>query len=73
MGDRDGIFTRKGKPGYYTSYIDANGRRRQVRIHAITKTDAKKIRGAILARVETDCYITRAGFSGGYPSTTRKL
>jgi integrase len=52
MGDRDGIFTRKGKPGYYTSYIDANGRRRQKRIHATNKTEAKKIRGAILARVE---------------------
>jgi integrase len=50
--DRDGIFTRRGKPGFYTSYIDANGRRRQKRIYATTKADAKAIRGGILARVE---------------------
>lgn len=50
--DRDGIYTRKGKDGFYISYIDANGRRRQERIYAATRKEALKIRAAKLARIE---------------------
>lgn len=50
--DRDGIYTRPDRDGFWMSYVDANGNRRQKQIKALTATDAKKIRAATVARVE---------------------
>lgn len=50
--DQDGIYTRKDRDGFWMSYIDANGRRRQKRLQATTKAEAKRMRSSILARVQ---------------------
>lgn len=52
MAKRDGVFQRPGKPGYYISYQDVNGKRRKVRTNARTRTEAKQMRAAYLTRVE---------------------
>src|SRR5580700_9337091 len=49
--DRDGIFTRKGS--FYISYTDARGRRVQRKLKGVvSRTKAKELRNAELARVE---------------------
>ncbi len=47
---RDGIFKRKS--AYYISFIDATGRRRQLKTSAPTLTQAREIRNAKLAEAE---------------------
>lgn len=49
---RDGIYTRKDRPGYWISWIDAQGRRRYRKTKAQTFAQAKSIRAAELVKVE---------------------
>jgi integrase len=48
----DGIYKRKDRPGYWISWVDAQGRRRQRKTEAATLTQARATRGAELQRVE---------------------
>lgn len=50
--DQDGVYTRADRPGYWISWIDANGVRRRRKTSAQTVADAKKIRAARMARAE---------------------
>ena len=50
--DRDGVCQRPGRMGFYISFTDANGRRKQKMVHAANLTEARKIRAGYIARVE---------------------
>src|SRR5208283_3907189 len=51
--DRDGIYERRDRAGYWISVIDTQGRRRQRKLKgAHTLTQARDLRSAELARVE---------------------
>jgi integrase len=41
--DRDGIYQRKDRPGWWASWIDASGKRRQRKLEAHTLTQARKL------------------------------
>src|SRR5262245_54282512 len=49
---RDGVYQRKDRPGWWISWTDAQGRRRQRKTDAQNITQAKQIRAAELLRVE---------------------
>jgi integrase len=49
---RDGVYTRKDRPGYWISWVDAQGRRRFRKTDAQTAHQAKAARAAELVRVE---------------------
>lgn len=49
---RDGVYTRKDRPGFWISFVDAQGRRRQKKIDAPNITVAKQIRAQELSRIE---------------------
>src|SRR6185437_7222954 len=51
--DADGIYTRGDRPGFWISWTDAQGRRRQRKTNARTLTQAKLARSAELTRAET--------------------
>ncbi|MDP9051229.1 MAG: site-specific integrase [Acidobacteriota bacterium] len=50
--NRDGIYTRKDRPGYWGSWIDASGKRRQRKFVAHTLQQARTLLNAEKARVE---------------------
>ncbi len=50
--DRDGIYTRKDRPGFWASWIDARGKRRQRKLTAHTLQQARTLLNAEKARVE---------------------
>ncbi len=50
--DRDGIYTRPDRPGFWGSWIDASGRRRRRKFDAPTLTQARTLLNAEKARVE---------------------
>jgi integrase len=51
--DRDGIFTRKDRPGaFYGSWVDANGKRRKRKLDAHTLQQARTLLAAERARVD---------------------
>ena len=51
--DRDGIFTRKDRPGtFYASWTDATGRRRKRKLEAHTLQRARTLLNAEKARAE---------------------
>ncbi len=51
--DRDGVFTRKDRPGnFYGSWIDASGRRRKRKLAAHTMQQARTLVAAEKARVD---------------------
>jgi integrase len=50
--DRDGIYTRKDRPGFWASWIDATGKRRQRKLGAHTLQQARTLLNAEKARVE---------------------
>jgi integrase len=50
--DRDGIYQRKDRPGFWGSWIDASGRRRQRKLEAHTLQQARTLLSAEKARVE---------------------
>lgn len=50
--NRDGVYTRPDRSGFFISYIDTAGKRRVKKTHALTRADAQVIRAAIMARVE---------------------
>ena len=51
--DRDGIYTRKDRPGqFWGSWIDASGKRRQRKLDAYTLTQARELLNAEKARSE---------------------
>ena len=53
MGSRaDGVYTRKDRPGYWITWMDAQGHRRYRRTNARTLMQARAARGAELVRVE---------------------
>jgi integrase len=49
---RDGVYQRKDRPGWWITWTDAQGRRRQRKTDAQNVTQAKAIRAAELTRVE---------------------
>jgi len=49
---RDGVYTRKDRPGFWITWVDAQGRRRYRKTDAQNITQAKQIRAAELVRVE---------------------
>lgn len=49
---RDGVYQRKDRPGFWITWTDAQGRRRQRKTDAANITQAKQIRAAELLRVE---------------------
>lgn len=49
---RDGVYTRKDRAGFWISWTDAQGRRRQRKTDAANITQAKQILAAELLRVE---------------------
>ena len=49
---RDGVYTRKDRVGFWMSYVDAQGRRKQKKIDAANITIAKQIRAAELQKIE---------------------
>jgi integrase len=49
---RDGVYTRADRSGFWISYLDAAGVRRQVKTAAQTVSEAKTIRAAYIARAE---------------------
>ena len=50
--DRDGIYQRKDRAGFWASWIDASGKRRQRKLHAHTLQQARTLLNAEKARVE---------------------
>ena len=52
MPRRDGIYTPKGRAGFWISWIDAQGRRRRRKTNARTVYDARLARSAELQKVE---------------------
>ncbi len=50
--NRDGIYTRKDRPGFWGSWIDASGKRRQRKLEAHTLGVARTLLSAEKARVE---------------------
>src|ERR1039457_50012 len=50
--DRDGIYQRKDRPGWWASWVDAGGRRRQRKVEAHTLQQARTLLSAEKARVE---------------------
>jgi len=49
---RDGIYSRRDRPGFFASWIDASGRRRQRKLEAHTLQQARALLAAEKARVE---------------------
>jgi len=52
MSRRDGVYTRKDRPGYWISWTDAQGRRRYRKTNAETLAKARTARASELVRVE---------------------
>jgi hypothetical protein len=52
--ERDGVFQREDRSGWFVSYIDASGKRRKVKVTAHTRTQALNILSAIKTREEKD-------------------
>lgn len=52
MANRDGIYLRKDRPGYWISWTDAQGRRRYRKTDAGTLAQARNARAAELIKVE---------------------
>ncbi len=50
--NRDGVYTRKDRPGFWGSWIDASGKRRQRKFAAHTLQQARTLLSAEKARVE---------------------
>jgi integrase len=50
--NRDGVYTRKDRPGFWGSWIDASGKRRQRKFVANTLQQARTLLNAEKARVE---------------------
>src|SRR5271169_2975529 len=50
--DRDGIYQRKDRPGWWASWVDASGKRRQRKLQAYTLQQARTLLSAEKARVE---------------------
>ncbi|TCK75878.1 tyrosine-type recombinase/integrase [Acidipila rosea] len=52
--ERDGVFQRKDRGGWWISYIDASGQRRKEKVVAHTRTQALKVLSAVKTRTERD-------------------
>jgi len=50
--DRDGIYQRKDRPGFWASWVDASGKRRQRKLEAHTLQQARTLLSAEKARLE---------------------
>ena len=50
--DRDGIYQRKDRPGFWASWVDASGKRRQPKLEAYTLQQARALLSAEKARVK---------------------
>ena len=50
--DRDGIYTRKDRPGFWASYIDGQGERKQRKLNALTLTQARALLNDERARAD---------------------
>ena len=52
--ERDGVFQRKDRSGWWVSYINASGTRRKKKVVAHTRTQALTALAAIRTREEKD-------------------
>jgi integrase len=50
--DRDGVFTRNDRPGFWASWVDASGKRRKRKLEAHTLQQARTLLNAEKSRVE---------------------
>ncbi len=50
--DRDGVFTRNDRPGFWASWVDASGKRRKRKLEAHTLQQARSLLSAEKAKVE---------------------
>jgi integrase len=50
--ERDGVFQRKDRAGWYVSYVDASGKRQKEKVTAHTRTQALSVLSAIRTREE---------------------
>ncbi|HXY53023.1 MAG TPA: site-specific integrase [Terriglobales bacterium] len=64
--DRDGVYARKDRPGYWITWNDAQGKRKRRMTHARTLKQARDARAAELVRVERQRAI---GFAPPVPET----
>jgi integrase len=52
--ERDGVFQRKDRSGWWVSYVDASGKRKKEKVTAYTRTQAMTALSAIKTRIERD-------------------
>src|SRR5271154_6963667 len=52
--ERDGVFQRKDRSGWWVSYVDASGRRKKEKVTAFTRTQAMTALSQMKTRVERD-------------------
>jgi integrase len=52
--ERDGVFQRKDRSGWWVSYVDASGKRKKEKVTAFTRTQAMTALSAIKTRIERD-------------------
>lgn len=48
----DGVIKRPGRAGWYITYYDQHGHRKQIKVEAKTRDEARKIRASIVHRVQ---------------------
>jgi len=52
--ERDGVFQRKDRSGWWVSYVDSSGKRKKEKVTASTRTQAMMALGHIKTRIERD-------------------
>jgi hypothetical protein len=52
--DRDGVFQRKDRKGWFISYVDASGVRRKKKVEAYTRTEALEMLRRIRTKAEKE-------------------
>ena len=52
--ERDGVFQRKDRSGWWVSYVDASGKRKKEKVTAFTRTQAMTALSQIKTRIERD-------------------
>ena len=52
--ERDGVFQRKDRSGWWVSYVDASGKRKKEKVTAFTRTQAMTALAQIKTRIERE-------------------
>ena len=52
--ERDGVFQRKDRSGWWVSYVDASGKRKKEKVTAFTRTQAMTALSQIKTRIERE-------------------